>query len=108
MARRYGPMSSHEVQKLIVLTNSVLENVGIYRSPSWMSRTVRKYISQVQHNGVPFADFLNNRIELTFLQRQSIKSDPDYLHLIEMLMMPGNYAGRDHRKRSARHETGRR
>lgn len=58
---------------LIRDANLLMEKCGFYRSPSWISRTVRAYLrSNVR--GLPFGQVLAARLELNAQQRAELEA----------------------------------
>jgi len=99
--RRLPMTNGAELGVGIRLAHEILLRAGIDKSPSWVSHRVRKYLRERQLND--FLDFLSSGVQLSPTQKAGIQADPDYAGLIEILMMPGNYAGRtDDEKRRGR------
>ena len=77
----------------------LLELCAIRMSPSKVTALAKAYQRRVENDNFTFLKFLSNAIHMTEAQAKAFRE-------IELLMMPTNYAGRDHRKRTAQHTSG--
>ena len=95
------------------IAKGMLEAVGVNWSQSQITRAVRAYELKAEPAGQPLHRFLagllierGEQIRDPRTQRNWRPMTDEVRQFIELLMMPGNYAGRDHRKHGPHHVSG--
>lgn len=94
--KRQAPANS---ESLIRDAHQVLAACGVARSPSWVSRTVHRYMRVAEHKGFPFGPYLLNQVQLNLEQRLCLMHDPELASFLSYADPTGEMAVRNVERR---------
>lgn len=91
--RNHERRDDDSVEQLLQDALMVLDAVGIHRSASWVSRTVRDFLAPrtVQ---IPFGLYLATRVEMNAAQRRRLAERADFRYLLTYADPTGEQASR--------------